>query len=90
MISGTELHELLQQTVVARVVKVCVMTEDLEDPPIPPEISELLEQYAVLFEEPKGLPPQWSFDHSIPLVPGTRPVNIWPYRHSPAQKDEVE
>uniref|UniRef100_A0A452YJ10 Reverse transcriptase domain-containing protein n=1 Tax=Aegilops tauschii subsp. strangulata TaxID=200361 RepID=A0A452YJ10_AEGTS len=27
---------------------------------------------------------------TIPLLPGAKPVNIRPYRYSPAQKDEVE
>ncbi|GKA03550.1 hypothetical protein Tco_0676331 [Tanacetum coccineum] len=29
-------------------------------------------------------------DHSIPLMPGTQPVNIKPYRNPPVQKDAIE
>lgn len=89
-ISGQELHDLLDQKAVTRVVQLCALAEDMDTPPIPAAIDELLEQYGVLFEEPRGLPPQRAFDHAIPLVPGAKPVNLRPYRHSPAQKDEVE
>ncbi|GJV39364.1 reverse transcriptase [Tanacetum coccineum] len=34
--------------------------------------------------------PMRSHDHKIPLVPGTQPVNIRPYRHPPVQKDAIE
>jgi hypothetical protein len=43
-----------------------------------------------VFQEPQQLPPQRSFDHSIPLVQGVKPININPYRYSPEQKDEIE
>lgn len=29
-------------------------------------------------------------DHSIPLLPGSKPVNLKPYRFNPALKDEIE
>uniref|UniRef100_A0A453EC58 Reverse transcriptase domain-containing protein n=2 Tax=Aegilops tauschii subsp. strangulata TaxID=200361 RepID=A0A453EC58_AEGTS len=90
LISGAELHHLLEEKAVTRVVQLCATAQDMKQPPLPEAIGNLIEQYGVLFEEPKGLPPQRAFDHSIPLVPGARPVNLRPYRHSPAQKDEVE
>ncbi|GJU71509.1 transposon ty3-I gag-pol polyprotein, partial [Tanacetum coccineum] len=37
----------------------------------------------------KLLPPR-SQDHRIPLMPGTQPVNIRPYRHPPVQKDAIK
>uniref|UniRef100_A0A453F7H4 Reverse transcriptase domain-containing protein n=1 Tax=Aegilops tauschii subsp. strangulata TaxID=200361 RepID=A0A453F7H4_AEGTS len=80
----------LEKKAVTRVVQLCATAQDMKQPPLPEAIGNLIEQYGVLFEEPKGLPPQRAFDHSIPLVPGARPVNLRPYRHSPAQKDEVE
>jgi hypothetical protein len=43
-----------------------------------------------VFQEPQQLPPQRSFDHSIPLVQGVKPINIKPYRYSPEQKNEIE
>ena len=36
------------------------------------------------------MPPQREFDHKITLTPGSRPVNLRPYRYSPEQKDEIE
>lgn len=40
--------------------------------------------------QPHELPPQRSFDHHIELLTGTTPVNVRPYRYSPARKDEIE
>jgi hypothetical protein len=42
------------------------------------------------FQEPADLPPQRSFDHSIPLIPGAVPIQKKPYRYAPSQKDELE
>lgn len=56
---------------------------------IPIPIQQLLTEFAQLFEEPR-VPPQRLFDHSIPLCPGARPVNLRPYRYNHAQKDEIE
>lgn len=54
------------------------------------QVEELIQQFEHLFQEPKALPPQRSFDHSIPLIEGVKPVNIKPYRYNPTQKDEIE
>lgn len=42
------------------------------------------------FAEPKGLHPKWSFDHAIPLVAKSPPVNIKPYRYPHFQINEIE
>ena len=52
--------------------------------------TNLQAEYQELFEEPRGLPPPRSHDHSIPLKEGSNPVNLRPYRHSSLQKDVVE
>lgn len=57
---------------------------------IPPPIVLLLQEFDHLFAEPQGLPPQRVFDHDIPLMTRVKPVNLWPYRYNPAQKDEIE
>jgi hypothetical protein len=57
---------------------------------LPAEIQLLLDQFAILFEEPTSLPPSRACDHQIPLLPGARPVNIRPYRYPPALKTEIE
>jgi hypothetical protein len=45
----------------------------------------------VVFSTPQGLPPSRDVhDHSIPLVPGSLPPNIHPYRHPFSQKNEIE
>jgi hypothetical protein len=57
---------------------------------IPPEIQQLIELYAELFEVPSELPPSRHCDHAIPLVPGAAPFSIRPYRFAPHLKDEIE
>jgi hypothetical protein len=57
---------------------------------VPEPVRSLLQQFDALFQPPTTLPPSRACDHSIPLVDGARPVNIRPYRLSPALKDEVE
>ena len=58
--------------------------------PCPSEIQDLLLEFDTLFEEPQGLPPKRTFDHTIPLLPGSKPVNLRPSCYNPAQTDEIE
>jgi hypothetical protein len=53
-------------------------------------IAALLLQYANLFLAPTGLPPPRSIDHHIPLLEGSNPVNVRPYRYPQFQKREIE
>ncbi|XP_019258307.1 PREDICTED: uncharacterized protein LOC109236562 [Nicotiana attenuata] len=63
----------------------------LQDSQTPAIIRELLFQYHDVFAEPTTLPPsRGAFDHSIPLIPGTKPINIRPYRYSSMKKDIIE
>ncbi|WVZ90409.1 hypothetical protein U9M48_036715 [Paspalum notatum var. saurae] len=57
---------------------------------VPDPIQSLLSEFADVFETPTALPPSRACDHIIPLIPGARPVNIRPYRYTPAMKDEIE
>lgn len=57
---------------------------------IPDLIKDLIHEYDTIFQEPSTLPPARVYDHSIPSLPNTAPVNCRPYRYSPEQKDEVE
>ncbi|WVZ20087.1 hypothetical protein V8G54_007409 [Vigna mungo] len=47
----------------------------------PISVQQLVEEYADLFQEQRGLPPQRSCDHAIVLKEGAAIPNIRPYRH---------
>nr|GEY27492.1 reverse transcriptase [Tanacetum cinerariifolium] len=47
-------------------------------------------EYADVFEVPKELPPQRSFDHKIPLKEDNVAINIRTYRYPPNQKDSIK
>nr|GEV31313.1 reverse transcriptase [Tanacetum cinerariifolium] len=54
------------------------------------QIQTLLDEFTIIFTEPKGLPPNSSHDHNIPLAPNAPPINIRPYKHPLVQKDAIE
>ncbi|KAJ3686553.1 hypothetical protein LUZ61_015717 [Rhynchospora tenuis] len=56
----------------------------------PKELHEVLNSFSQIFEEPKGLPPVRSVDHSRTLIPDSKTVNQRPYRYSYFQKVEIE
>ena len=56
--------------------------EDKAQTDISTSVKKVLEQYADVFQEPKGLPPSRPQDHSIPLLRDTNPINIRPYRYT--------
>lgn len=53
-------------------------------------LQALLQSYADIFAEPRGLPPPRRHDHHIRLLPGTPPVAVRPYRYPQLLKDEIE
>ncbi|GKD74078.1 putative mitochondrial protein, partial [Tanacetum coccineum] len=53
-------------------------------------MKEVVDEYEDVFEVLKQLPSHRSHDHRIPLIEGTQPVNIRPYRHPPTQKEAIE
>ena len=53
-------------------------------------VDQILQNYASVFVEPKGLPPIRSKEHAITLVEGSGPVNVRPYRYPHHHKDEIE
>jgi hypothetical protein len=57
---------------------------------IPPEVQDLIQQFAELFSVPTELPPPRACEHSIPLIEGAAPVQVGPYRYAPKLKDEIE
>jgi hypothetical protein len=62
----------------------------VEDLQLPDSVMRLLRSFHDVFQPPSTLPPARSCDHAIPLFEGARPINIRPYRFSPAMKDEIE
>jgi hypothetical protein len=52
----------------------------------PNELLPVLDQFQSVFGEPTTLPPMRQFDHQIPLLPNSKPVNLRPYRYSHFQK----
>ena len=62
-----------------------------ETPPVLHDLQALLYKHQTVFSTPQGLPPSRGVhDHSIPLVPGSLPPNIRPYRHLFSQNNEIE
>jgi hypothetical protein len=63
----------------------------IETPSAPQDLQAILSKHQLVFSTPQGLPPSHGVhDHSIPLVPGSLPPNIHPYRHPFSQKNEIE
>jgi hypothetical protein len=57
---------------------------------VPSEVQELLRNYSEVFATKVSFPPPRPISHSIPLIPGARPVCIRPYRYSLTLKIEIE
>jgi hypothetical protein len=53
-------------------------------------LDALLEEFATVFHEPQGLPPQCCLCHRIRLKAGISAVVIPPHRYTHLQKDELE
>lgn len=49
-------------------VEMQLIRENME--PVSPEVQALLDEYAVVFATPTGLPPSRVYDHQIPLISG--------------------
>jgi hypothetical protein len=62
----------------------------LEETTSTTEFQNILQAFADVFQEPEGLPPHRDADHAIPLLPGSKPPNIRPYRMSHNQKNTIE
>ncbi|XP_078150323.1 uncharacterized protein LOC144545634 [Carex rostrata] len=65
-------------------------TQPETKPEIHPFLLPILQEFQMLFEEPKTLPPKRPIDHQIVLKPDSKPVNQRPYRFSYFQKLEIE
>lgn len=54
-----------------------------------PEELEILNQNSEVFAKPKELPPYRDCDHTIPLSPEAKPINVKPYRLPYHKKDAI-
>jgi hypothetical protein len=78
---------------VGSVVQVCLIQESecsATGPVLLPVVQALLTEFAALFEPVSGLPPSCHCDHAIPLIPGSQPIFVRPYRYAPLLKSEIE
>lgn len=72
-------------------VELCNIEANLEQTSrVPDFLTDTLEKYQELFEEPQGLPPKRGIEHQIILQEGVPPVSVRPYRYPHFQKDEIE
>lgn len=56
----------------------------------PKQVQELIEEFSELFSSPTCLPPKRTSEHTNPLLLGSHPFRLRPYRYNAAQKDEIE
>lgn len=54
------------------------------------KLQNMLQDYESVFLTPNCLLPHRSHDHRIPLMEGSKPPSIRPYRYGPLQKTEIE
>jgi hypothetical protein len=54
------------------------------------QLLDLLTLYSELFNEPQGLLPNRSHDHTIQLKEGAGPIKVRSYRYPHYQKNEIE
>ncbi|KAI5445729.1 hypothetical protein KIW84_013817 [Lathyrus oleraceus] len=55
-----------------------------------PDLATIVTTFSDIFDEPKGLPPPRFQDHTIPLIEGSNPVKVRPYRYPHSQKAQIE
>jgi hypothetical protein len=63
----------------------------VETPSVHLNLQSLLSHHQVVFNTHQALPSSCGVhDHSIPLIPGSLPPNVHPYRHPFSHKNEIE
>lgn len=89
LITSNQLQGMVKQGSVLYMVQL----QTIEQAPaniILESVQPLLLEFQHIFIEPTALHPKRNCDHHIPLVEGTKPVNLRPYRYKPTLKDEIE
>ncbi|XP_026445458.1 uncharacterized protein LOC113346084 [Papaver somniferum] len=85
------MQRLLQHANHGVFIELAALTISLKETSvIDPQVQQLLAQFTDIFKQPTTLPPERLHDHRIPLVPGSPPVNVRPYRYPYFQKSEIE
>lgn len=90
LISKEQFEGLIRREAVEQILELSMLSSCAEPSSVPAEVEHLLEEFACLFSEPKGLPPKRIFYHAIPLLPGAQPFRLRPYRYIPKQKNKIE
>jgi hypothetical protein len=78
LISKEQFEGLIRREAVEQILELSMLSSCAEPSSVPAEVEHLLEEFACLFSEPKGLPPKRIFYHAIPLLPGAQPFRLRP------------
>jgi hypothetical protein len=89
-ISVTQLYKYTKGNDTWAFVLVDSISDKTDPPTTNPEIQHILDDFAVVFNDPQTLPPSRSYDHSTTLVPRAVPINSRPYQYSPLHKTKIE
>jgi len=90
-ISPVQLKALNKQDSVLYCVKLNSVSQiEPIDNSVPEEIQQIIHKYSSIFQPLPGLPPKRDGDHTIPLMPGSTPFLLRPYKYNPYQKNEIE
>ncbi|KAM0065899.1 putative nucleotidyltransferase, Ribonuclease H [Helianthus debilis subsp. tardiflorus] len=83
-------RHLINSDGIGQLYHLTLLPQDSPPPTYPPELQDILNNFATVFNPPKGLPPTRSQDHHIDLLPDSKPVSVRPYRYPHFQKQEIE
>jgi hypothetical protein len=68
-----------------------IQVQETSSPTIHLDLQLVLDKHHWVFQTPMELPPsRGEHDHSIPLLSGSHPPNVCPYRYPFSQKNEIE
>lgn len=83
--SIAEVYTIKMVDPTAQAIPLPELSDDME-----PELALLLCNYASVFATPTSLPPHCTQDHYIPLIEGSGPIKVKPYRYPHSQEEEIE